>query len=578
MPTLFSPGYPGEPRAAAAPPTVTYKKRRAIEIKPSADGRLQGFYEPASGRSFLIADALTPETAPGVLVHEVGIHMAADAKGRAAFEPIAARASELLHEPGAFFERVRQRMDQAGETSGEEAAAYIAEEYERDRVNAPASVKQWIKELLAALRRWLLGKGLAAAKLDEADIAAIARANVRELAQQRPGGLPLDGGRTTGQVRYSTKEGAVTTKDDAFALPKISKSSAAWKSYQAALGQLREMAADDVAYVRSNSGRTARFERGGQVLGELLAAPPNRPGAVRQWVLGDVPSDKAQALQALERHEQDALARAAVELEAAKARRAAAAEKSRAKKQALDELAGDLREHAELIATAHHNRDLVFHPLPGGIEGESVLLHASPAYGKKPGSAYYLTRIEGRPAYVRVSDHWGRFESREADLSQFQPERDTMDASGWPSFWKSHDWQLDGAQPGERQAGYVLLDELPDAGRDGAVVRRSEKADDIEVGTKGLAKGMFRAPGGNWMDTREAALADAQRQNAARQTYQQEAQRRSDYNAHMGALAMANGELPTDALRRYGINGSQRLDRVSRVLQDVLGCWRRFKI
>ena len=185
---------------------------------------------------------------------------------------------------------------------------------------------------------------------------------------------------------------------------------------------------------------------------------------------------------------------------------------------------------------------------------------------------------EGRPAYVRVSDHWGRFESREADLSQFQPERDTMDASGWPSFWKSHDWQLDGAQPGERQAGYVLLDELPDAGRDGAVVRRSEKADDIEVGTKGLAKGMFRAPGGNWMDTREAALADAQRQNAARQTYQQEAQRRSDYNAHMGALAMANGELPTDALRRYGINGSQRLDRVSRVLQDVLGCWRRFKI
>ncbi len=441
VPTLFSPGYPGEPRAAAAPPTVTYKKRRAIEIKPSADGRLQGFYEPASGRSFLIADALTPETAPGVLVHEVGIHMAADAKGWAAFEPIAARASELLHEPGAFFERVRQRMDQAGETSGEEAAAYIAEEYERDRVNAPASVKQWIKELLAALRRWLLGKGLAAAKLDEADIAAIARANVRELAErrpapveQRPGGLPRYSEKTTPKVMTEEQARAAgftmkvyrgVSKSNPFADPET--------TWMTTSKEVAEAYADEV------------FGYDDPGLLEMMLNPDGIP----RYDASRLSEDQLKNLRANEFGQPQAVG-------------------------------------------IYDNSD--DHPL-GGSRRKVTVIHAP------------------------------------------------IDAT-------------------------VVVGPV----EPGGVVRHSEKAgDDIEVGTKGLAKGMFRAPGGNWMDTREAALADAQRQNAARQTYQQEAQRRSDYNAHMGALAMANGELPTDALRRYGINGSQRLDRVSRVLQDVLG-------
>ncbi|HQQ69092.1 MAG TPA: hypothetical protein PLL92_02115, partial [Alicycliphilus sp.] len=160
-----------------------------LDIKRSADGAIQGFYDPQSGQSFLIADGLTDQAAPGVLVHEVGVHMARDtqdARGKEAFDKMIHRA-EVLRRMGRgnpFFARVTQRMRDAGETSREEAAAYIAEEYERDRVNAPASVKRWVTDFMAAVRAWLFGKGVLvkASDLSAADIAAIARANVRREA------------------------------------------------------------------------------------------------------------------------------------------------------------------------------------------------------------------------------------------------------------------------------------------------------------------------------------------------------------------------------------------------------------
>ena len=76
------------------------------------------------------------------------------------------------------------RMDAAGETSGEEAAAYIAEAYENDRANAPASVQRWLADLLAAVKAWMFKKGIMGAdRLTVADIAAVARANARSMAR-----------------------------------------------------------------------------------------------------------------------------------------------------------------------------------------------------------------------------------------------------------------------------------------------------------------------------------------------------------------------------------------------------------
>jgi hypothetical protein len=51
------------------------------DIRRSADGNHRRLLRPGRpAKSFLIADNLTAESAPGTLMHEVGIHMAADGK------------------------------------------------------------------------------------------------------------------------------------------------------------------------------------------------------------------------------------------------------------------------------------------------------------------------------------------------------------------------------------------------------------------------------------------------------------------------------------------------------------------
>ncbi len=75
------------------------------------------------------------------------------------------------------------RIDTPGETSAEEAAAYLSEEYERDRLNAPNTVKAWVESFFARIRAWLHSKGvMGAERLTEADISAIARANLKQMA------------------------------------------------------------------------------------------------------------------------------------------------------------------------------------------------------------------------------------------------------------------------------------------------------------------------------------------------------------------------------------------------------------
>jgi hypothetical protein len=197
---------------------------RSLDIKRSANGAIQGFFDPQTGQSFLIADNLTTEAAPGVLMHEVGIHMAADGSMKALFNRAAMMLKMQRGNP--FIKAVQARMDAAGETSGEEAAAYIAEAYENDRANAPASVQRWLADLLAAVKAWMFKKGIMGAdRLTVADIAAVARANARSMAR--------DGGATGGQgfgPAFSVGEevGAkalaeFAKADELFALPKSTK-------------------------------------------------------------------------------------------------------------------------------------------------------------------------------------------------------------------------------------------------------------------------------------------------------------------------------------------------------------------
>lgn len=178
------------PKSEKSQPTVTIKKRRSIDVKRSADGHVQGFFDPQTGQSFLISDNLTEESAPGVLIHEAGIHMANDGT----LDPIFSRAQSLIKmgKGNAFFDGVKQRLDSAGETGAEESAAYLVEAYEKDRVNAPKSVAKWVQDFIAAVRGWMHKNGILikANDLTVADIAAIARANARSLASESSeGGL-----------------------------------------------------------------------------------------------------------------------------------------------------------------------------------------------------------------------------------------------------------------------------------------------------------------------------------------------------------------------------------------------------
>ena len=184
----------------------------AVDVKYSANGNIEGFFDRQTGKSFLVADNLTAASAPGTLMHEVGIHMAADGK----LEPLFKRAGSLLKNgtQNEFIQRVKARMARAGETSDEEAAAYIVTEYENDRAKAPLTIGKWLADLASAVRAWLFSRGviLKADQLTVADIAAVARANAQSLAKGGPNGGPGGGIR-----RSFAGEGAATADKMALA-------------------------------------------------------------------------------------------------------------------------------------------------------------------------------------------------------------------------------------------------------------------------------------------------------------------------------------------------------------------------
>ncbi len=147
---LILPTPPTSHKPQATAPVVTIKKRRTIDIKRSANGAVQGFFDPQTGQSFLIADNLSAEAAPGVLMHEVGIHMAADGSMKALFNRAVLMLKAQKADP--FMRAVQAKLDAAGETSPEEVSAYLVEAYENQRAQAPASVKRWLADLLATVK------------------------------------------------------------------------------------------------------------------------------------------------------------------------------------------------------------------------------------------------------------------------------------------------------------------------------------------------------------------------------------------------------------------------------------------
>ena len=105
-------------KGAVATDSVLILGNSVLTIKHSDNGDIQGLYDPASGKSYLIASNLSKDTAKGVFLHEVGVHMAADGSGCAAMEPLIARAAQIVingaSNGDATAKAGLQRMEDAG--------------------------------------------------------------------------------------------------------------------------------------------------------------------------------------------------------------------------------------------------------------------------------------------------------------------------------------------------------------------------------------------------------------------------------------------------------------------------------
>lgn len=193
-------------KGAVATDSVLILGNRVLTIKHSDNGDIQGLYDPASGKSYLIASNLSKDTAKGVFLHEVGVHMAADGSGRAAMEPLIARAAQIVingaSNGDATAKAVLQRMEDAGliETVGgrknikkgqeEEAFAYLAEHVVNNKEKSSRPIREWFEKVIRAIRLWLYHRGLfvQAENLKEKELVDLAIANVRELGREKRAG------------------------------------------------------------------------------------------------------------------------------------------------------------------------------------------------------------------------------------------------------------------------------------------------------------------------------------------------------------------------------------------------------
>lgn len=170
-------------------------------VKRSANGAIQGAYDPREQKVYLVADNLNKDNARSVFFHEVGVHMAADED----MKPVFARAKQIVWNGAANGDKVakaaKDRMDAAGETSPEEAAGYLVEEYIRAKNDLPEShpIVQWFKDLARRIRLWVnkkFGSDVPGFRLSTEDIVAVAKANAKSLGavERKP---------SSGRTRFS---------------------------------------------------------------------------------------------------------------------------------------------------------------------------------------------------------------------------------------------------------------------------------------------------------------------------------------------------------------------------------------
>lgn len=163
-------------------------------------GKVNGFYDPRSGLTFLVGPNLDPVTGPAVLLHEMTHGQQKQKIDQRAADMLMNRGKVKNADLRTFLDRVASRMIDAGETANaQEAAAYIVEQAViegRSQGYALADsrflgwvdstigkqVGDFLRSVLANIRQFMLRNGMPVGEVTVDDLVQYAMAGVEQAA------------------------------------------------------------------------------------------------------------------------------------------------------------------------------------------------------------------------------------------------------------------------------------------------------------------------------------------------------------------------------------------------------------
>lgn len=160
--------------------------------RKSRFGKVQGFYNGSKNQAVLVAENLRALSAPAVLLHEIGVHMAYDTAFKRRMKPVIEAAPEILLKAArnddfaAEFALSNLKAAGIGPTHPhykEEACAYLVEACARKQATEPQLVR-WFKQVKSTISVWMLEHGFKDCDpLSPTDLVTIAKSNVKEISK-----------------------------------------------------------------------------------------------------------------------------------------------------------------------------------------------------------------------------------------------------------------------------------------------------------------------------------------------------------------------------------------------------------
>ncbi len=168
---------------------------QTLSVQEPLNEKVLGFYDPKRKCSYIVADNLTKENAVAVVLHEIGVHMSRDSQFKERTERLITQANELFQEglkgKDPLMEKVQKRLSDSNvhpffKNYKEEVCGYLIEEAAKE-INKTPKVQRWFQEVTSTVKVWLSEHGvLDVSRLKTQDLVTIAKANVKEIARQKP--------------------------------------------------------------------------------------------------------------------------------------------------------------------------------------------------------------------------------------------------------------------------------------------------------------------------------------------------------------------------------------------------------